>query len=89
LIEPRDINSNKRVVYLPHHGVSKETSSTTKLRVVFDASTKSSTGISLNDMLMVGPTLQDSLICILIRFRFYNIALIGDLEKNVSSDIST
>jgi len=81
LIEPRDIDSNKRVVYLPHHGVSKETSSITKLRVVFVASTKSSTSISLNDMLMVGPTLQDNLICILIRLRFYNIALIGDLEK--------
>ncbi|XP_018580238.1 uncharacterized protein LOC108917913 [Anoplophora glabripennis] len=39
--------------YLPHHGVMKETSVTTKLRVVFDASAATSNGISLNNRLMV------------------------------------
>lgn len=68
-------------MYLPHHGVVKETSSTIKLRVVFDVSSRSSTGVSLNDVLMVGPALQDGLIQILLRFRFYNIALVADLEK--------
>jgi hypothetical protein len=42
--------------YLPHHSVFKETSSTTKTRVVFDGSTKTSNGVSLNDILQVGPT---------------------------------
>ncbi len=41
--------------YLPMYGVFKETSSTTKLRVVFDASAKSSNGVSLNDILEPGP----------------------------------
>ena len=48
--------------YLPHHGVLKETSSTTKLRVVFNGSEKSSNGISLNDILMIGPKVQEDLL---------------------------
>ncbi|GJQ75227.1 hypothetical protein Trydic_g9827 [Trypoxylus dichotomus] len=37
--------------YLPHHGVIKMDSTTTKLRVVFDASVKTSSGLSLKDVL--------------------------------------
>lgn len=81
LVKPNNDDSNKCIIYLPHHGVVKETSSTTKLRIVFDASNKSTTGVSLNEILMTGPTLQDNLIQILLRFRFRNIALVGDLEK--------
>lgn len=46
------------VYYLPMHVVYKSSSSTTKIRAVFDASAKSSTGISLNDTLLVGPTVH-------------------------------
>ena len=45
--------------YTPHHGIVKETSSTTKLRVVFNGSEKSSNGVSLNDIMMAGPKVQD------------------------------
>ena len=65
--------------YLPHHCVFKE-STTTKLRVVFNASARTSTG-SLNDFLMVGPTLQDKLFHHLISFRFHHVALTGDITK--------
>ncbi|XP_058827110.1 uncharacterized protein LOC131694791 [Topomyia yanbarensis] len=41
--------------YLPHHAMIKEDSTMTKLRVVFDASCASSSGISLNDRLLAGP----------------------------------
>ena len=77
---PKNVSSNHNY-YLPHHFVLKEDSSTTKLRVVFDGSTKTSSGISLNDCLMVGPTIQDDLFTLLLRFRCHVIALKADVSK--------
>ena len=54
--------------YLCHHCVFKESSTTTKLRVVFDGSAKTTTEVSLNDRLMVGPKIQKDLLSILVRF---------------------
>lgn len=67
--------------YLPHFGVVREQSETTKLRVVFDASAKTESGISLNDILHTGPKLQNELFTILLKFRCHSIALTGDIEK--------
>ena len=67
--------------YMPHHCVLKDASTTTKLRVVFDASAKTKTGLSLNDCLMVGPKLQHDLSSIVIRFRFFKVALSADVAK--------
>lgn len=67
--------------YFPHHAVIKEDSITTKLQVVFDASAKTHTGISLNDTLMVGATIQDDIYTLALRFRFYNYVLTTDIEK--------
>jgi hypothetical protein len=69
------------VYYLPHHGVVKESSDTTKLRVVFDGSASSTTGVSLNDTLHTGPKLQEDLVSILLRFRSHQYVLTGDIEK--------
>ena len=69
------------MLFLPHHCVFKEDSTTTKLRVVFDGSAKTSSGISLKDALMVGPTIQDDLFAILMRFRLYPIALSANIAK--------
>ena len=71
----------KETFYLPMHAVHKATSTTTKVRAVFDASAKSSTGISLNDTLLVGPTIHPPLIDVLLRFRSYPIALTADVSK--------
>ncbi|XP_026462759.1 uncharacterized protein LOC113365404 [Ctenocephalides felis] len=68
------------VYYLPHHPVIKEYG-TTKLRVVFDASAKTSNNISLNDILHTGPKLQQELISILIRFRCWKYVFITDITK--------
>ena len=76
----RDCSSNLPVL-IPHHFVLKQESTTTKFRVVFDASAKSSNGKSLNDSLLVGPTLQDNLTDIIHRFRIHPIAFIADIAK--------
>lgn len=67
--------------YLPHHGVLKESRSTTKLRVVFDASARTTSGKSFNDVQMVGSSLQDDLLSILLRFRQHMIVVSADIEK--------
>ncbi|KYN50342.1 hypothetical protein ALC62_14061, partial [Cyphomyrmex costatus] len=69
------------VNYLPHHAVLKKESVSTKLRVVFDASCPTTSGKSLNDCLMVGPTIQPELFEILLRFRQHPYVLIGDIVK--------
>lgn len=75
------VDNVESAIYLPHHGVLKESSTSTKLRVVFDASAKNNKGVSLNDALFTGPVLQDNLINIILRFRFYKVALTADLQK--------
>ncbi|KAL9975369.1 hypothetical protein ACROYT_G012524 [Oculina patagonica] len=69
------------VHYIPHKEVVKEDRTTTKLRVVYDASAKSRTETSLNDCLLPGPALTPLIFDILVRFRLHKVALIGDLEK--------
>ncbi|XP_011145309.1 uncharacterized protein LOC105186652, partial [Harpegnathos saltator] len=58
LVFPEEIG-NKPACYLPHHGVLREQNRTTKLRVVFNGSSPTSSGLSLNDILYSGPKLPD------------------------------
>ncbi|XP_015432787.1 PREDICTED: uncharacterized protein LOC107188906, partial [Dufourea novaeangliae] len=81
MYEITTLEDNKNGFYLPHHAVVKESSATTKVRVVFDASAKSSSGISLNEALLVGPTIQDTLFTILLRFRIHSYVFTADIEK--------
>ena len=55
-----------KAYYLPMHIVKKEDSTTSKVRVVFDTSAKTTTGASLNDQFVVGPTVHSSLIDVLL-----------------------
>ena len=58
-VPPQDMSKPcHEVYYLPMHAVHKIASTTTQLRVVFDASDKSTTCVSLNDQLLVGPTVH-------------------------------
>ncbi|KAF2885481.1 hypothetical protein ILUMI_20689 [Ignelater luminosus] len=74
------LSGNNTVYYLPHHPVEKQSSVTTKLRVVFNASQPSTSGKSLN-MLLVGPNIQDDLFAILIRFRRHTYVIKADIAK--------
>lgn len=67
--------------FIPHHCILKPESSTTKLRVVFDASTKTSSGLSLNDLMHTGPTVQSELFSILLRFRLPRFVFTTDIQK--------
>lgn len=67
--------------YLPHHCVIKPSSTTTKLRVVFDGSAKSSSGISINDALIPGPIVQNDLVAILLNFRCFRYVVTLDVPK--------
>ena len=82
LVPIADLNKPKsQVFYLPIHAVQKESSTAMKVRSVFDASAKSTTNVSLNDTLLVGPTVHPPLIDVLLRFRYHRIALITDVSK--------
>ncbi|XP_026331735.1 uncharacterized protein LOC113239082 [Hyposmocoma kahamanoa] len=67
--------------YLPHHGVYREESTTTKLRAVFNASSPTSTGKSLNDLMECGPKLQKDIQDLLLRWRIYQYVYTADCEK--------
>ncbi|XP_063230485.1 uncharacterized protein LOC134535345 [Bacillus rossius redtenbacheri] len=67
--------------YLPHHGVIKAESTTTKLRVVFNASAKTQRDVSLNDLLMTGPKLQTDVREILLRVRVHKVVFTADIKQ--------
>jgi hypothetical protein len=59
----------------------KESSSTTRLRVVFDGSAKTTNGLSLNDNLMCGASIQRDLFSIVLGFRTFKYVLNADIAK--------
>ena len=64
--------------FIPHHGVVNP-KKPGKVRVVFDAAARFR-GVSLNDSLLQGPDLVNSLVGVLIRFRQHPVAIISDIE---------
>ena len=78
--------------YMPHQAVIRRDAISTKLRVVYDASAKSSSELpSLNDSIHPGLSLIPAIMDILIRFRAYKYGITADIEKaslqvNISED---
>lgn len=77
---PESPTSNQRV-YIPHHPVIKADSATTRLRVVFNASSVTSNGTSLNEFLHSGPKLQTELPAILLQWRQFHFVYSADIAK--------
>ena len=66
--------------YLPYHGVYRPESSTTKLRVAFNPSSPTSSGKSLNDILLK-VQIKEDLCDIMICFRKYKFLFLADIDK--------
>ena len=67
--------------YIPFQTVLKEDSNTSKIRLVYDASSHQRNEISLNDALYQGPSILPNLLGILMRIRIAPYLLSGDIEK--------
>ena len=71
--------TNNMTYYIPHHYVTNPNKQN-KFRVVFDASAKFA-GTSLNDYLLKGPDLLNSLVTILLRFRNGKYSISADMKR--------
>ena len=69
--------------YLPHFPVIRENRETTKVRIVFDLAACCK-GVSLNDVMLTGPKLQQDFLDILLRFRLRPVALVADIKEMFS-----
>ena len=68
--------------YIPHKAVIKEEAESTKLRVVYDCSSRPNSSCpSINECLESGPSLYNKLRDILVRNRMLPIALTGDMKE--------
>ena len=74
--------TGSREFYIPHKPVVRESAETTKLRVVYDASTRAHSGApSLNECLNPGPPLQNRLWSVLVRAHFHSVVIAGDIKQ--------
>ena len=81
-VSPADLRKpSSFCCYLTMHGVTKEESTATTLRVILDASTKSSSGVSLNDQLLPGPSLYPMLTSVFNKFHLHPIGMLADITK--------
>ena len=82
VVEKATEKAEGKKFYPPHRAVMREEAETTKLRIVYDASSCAhSNAPSLNECLHAGPPLQNKLGSVLIRNRFHAVAVAGDLRK--------
>ena len=79
-VDEKDLPTRRH--YIPHHVVTNPNKSTTKIRIVYDASAKKKDGMrSLNEYLSRGQTILEDMCPLLLRFRTKRIGIIADIEK--------
>lgn len=66
---------------IPHQGVLKESSLTTKLRIVLDASSHKNGEIALNDAVHAGPVILPDILGLQMRMREHDFLMTADIEK--------
>ena len=79
-VPPEQIDHGKPEWYLPLQAVFTP-EKTTKIRLVFDSSSKGHDGLSLNDFLEKGPNFINSLVDVLAAWRWNEVAFTGDVRK--------
>ncbi|XP_023805499.1 uncharacterized protein LOC110017230 [Oryzias latipes] len=73
------VQESKEYWYLPFFGVY-HSQKQSQIRVVFDSSAQFA-GASLNDILLAGPNLTNSLLGVLVRFRKHKVAVTADIQQ--------
>ncbi|GFU27438.1 DUF1758 domain-containing protein [Trichonephila clavipes] len=74
-----ETSANNICYYLPHHGVFRPDKTTTKLRVVFNGSASTTSGLSPNDLLLKGEVKED-IFEIMTQFRIHKSAFTTDIQ---------
>ena len=81
-VVPDEDCTNTLKHYIAHHEVLTPEKTTTKLRIVFDASAKTrKKNQSLNESLHRGPVILEDLCGFLLTFRLHKVTLVADVEK--------
>ena len=82
ILESADQPAHGVKFYIPHKPVVRENAESTKIRIVYDVSTRAHPSApSLNDCLNAGPPLQKKLWDVLVRQGCYPVAVTRDLKK--------
>ena len=82
VIEKVEEKNGNRKQYIPHHAITTPEKSTTKFRIVYDASAKTKKNMkSLSECLHRGLVILEDLCGLLLRFRTRRIGIIADIEK--------
>ncbi|XP_043467489.1 uncharacterized protein LOC122501806 [Leptopilina heterotoma] len=74
-------NNSLTTYYFPHHGILREQSTTTPLKVVFNGSSPSTTGASLNSISHTGAKLQKDISDVLLWVRKFRFIFSTDITK--------